>query len=458
MKKHNYYPILLILFFLNESLGLAQNVSINDNGAAPDAKAILDIDISTNDKGILIPRLTTAQKNAIAAPPVGLTVFDTDMGDFQFYTGLAWKTVGAVGNNSIYTGSGSLSGNTTVTQGANTIAFTSSATNGFSVDGTTFSVDAANDRMGIGTTTPGTLLNIVKNQNAQTAVLLENSTAGASSSAEFQIKNDANEYNKMGIYSSVTPAYGALASNNAYLYTGSTGFTLMADDVAGVIKFATGGNSEQARFDASGNLGIGTTAPSARLSIANGATSSGTMSIFEDTDNGINKATITIPAALAADYTLILPPDDGAAGEQLRTDGTGNLSWGKRPAVYYQTSAAACNNANEASSYCTIITQNFTTSATSSTVVLDFSGAYGSGACSNINAGAAIILNGTNVISANYVSVFAGNYSSVTIPLKYVTTVAAGNHTVNIRIYKMWNSECQINNLAPAALITTVYE
>lgn len=66
----------------------------------------------------------------------------------------------ATGTGGIYKGSGSLSGNTTVTQGANTLAFTSTATNGFSVDGTTLSVDAANDRVGIGTNAPTATLEV----------------------------------------------------------------------------------------------------------------------------------------------------------------------------------------------------------------------------------------------------------------------------------------------------------
>ena len=36
---------------------------------------------------------------------------------------------------------------------------------------------------------------------------------------------------------------------------------------------------------------------------------------------------ITAPSALAADYSLVLPNDDGNANEFLRTDGSGNLTW-----------------------------------------------------------------------------------------------------------------------------------
>lgn len=79
----------------------------------------------------------------------------------------------ATGTGGIYKGSGSLSGNTTVTQGANTLAFTSTATNGFSVDGTTLSVDAANDRVGIGTNVPSTKLHI-QGDGTNSALRLEN--------------------------------------------------------------------------------------------------------------------------------------------------------------------------------------------------------------------------------------------------------------------------------------------
>jgi len=36
---------------------------------------------------------------------------------------------------------------------------------------------------------------------------------------------------------------------------------------------------------------------------------------------------VKAPAALAADYVLTLPPNDGTNGQQLTTDGAGVLSW-----------------------------------------------------------------------------------------------------------------------------------
>jgi hypothetical protein len=47
----------------------------------------------------------------------------------------------------------------------------------------------------------------------------------------------------------------------------------------------------------------------------------------EATGGGTNYAKIQAPAALAADYTLTLPVDDGTSGQALTTDGSGVLSW-----------------------------------------------------------------------------------------------------------------------------------
>ena len=40
-----------------------------------------------------------------------------------------------------------------------------------------------------------------------------------------------------------------------------------------------------------------------------------------------NGITVTAPAALAANYTLTLPPNDGTTGQVLTTDGSGITTW-----------------------------------------------------------------------------------------------------------------------------------
>ena len=81
--------LLLVFGLLAAPAALAQTGSIGIGTAAPDPKAALDI--SSADKGLLIPRLDSAQRAAIVAPPDGLMVFQKDgrVGLWYAYGG-AW--------------------------------------------------------------------------------------------------------------------------------------------------------------------------------------------------------------------------------------------------------------------------------------------------------------------------------------------------------------------------------
>lgn len=81
--------ITLIAFMLFSIAALtAQSVSINNDGSTPDASALLDVK-STN-KGMLVPRMTSAQRTAISSPANGLLVFDNTTESFWFHTTAGW--------------------------------------------------------------------------------------------------------------------------------------------------------------------------------------------------------------------------------------------------------------------------------------------------------------------------------------------------------------------------------
>lgn len=69
----------------------AQSVSVNTDGSTADASSILDVKSST--KGMLVPRMTTAQRTAIPAPANGLLVYDTDVKSFWYYNGTTWTNL-----------------------------------------------------------------------------------------------------------------------------------------------------------------------------------------------------------------------------------------------------------------------------------------------------------------------------------------------------------------------------
>lgn len=57
------------------------------------------LDISSTTKGIVIPRMTTAQKNAIVSPATSLLVFDTNLNGYYFWDGAAWTGMGGGGSS-----------------------------------------------------------------------------------------------------------------------------------------------------------------------------------------------------------------------------------------------------------------------------------------------------------------------------------------------------------------------
>ena len=66
----------------------AQGVAINTTGLPADNSAMLDIESTT--KGVLISRMTEAQRNAISSPATGLMVFVTDDNNLYYWDGSAW--------------------------------------------------------------------------------------------------------------------------------------------------------------------------------------------------------------------------------------------------------------------------------------------------------------------------------------------------------------------------------
>ncbi len=84
MKKLFTIILCSIFFSVNAQVGIGTT----------NPQAMLDITSTTG--GILIPRLTTVQRNAIPTPPGGLQVFNTTDSVLQIYINSQWQTVGTI--------------------------------------------------------------------------------------------------------------------------------------------------------------------------------------------------------------------------------------------------------------------------------------------------------------------------------------------------------------------------
>jgi hypothetical protein len=71
----------------------SQSLSINTDGTSAHTSSILDIKSTT--KGMLVPRMTTAQRMAIPTPANGLMVYDTDTNSFWYFKNVSWTNLSA---------------------------------------------------------------------------------------------------------------------------------------------------------------------------------------------------------------------------------------------------------------------------------------------------------------------------------------------------------------------------
>ncbi len=71
------------------SLTVDSNVGIGTS--SPDASAILDV--SSTTQGVIIPRMTTAQRDLIASPITGLQIFNITTNQHEYFNGNAWAAL-----------------------------------------------------------------------------------------------------------------------------------------------------------------------------------------------------------------------------------------------------------------------------------------------------------------------------------------------------------------------------
>jgi hypothetical protein len=77
-----------ILLLITLSIGLVLNAQVGINILQPDSNAILDL--NSNEKGLLLPRLTSTQMNAMPNPTNGLTIYNTEDSLVHYYNNGCW--------------------------------------------------------------------------------------------------------------------------------------------------------------------------------------------------------------------------------------------------------------------------------------------------------------------------------------------------------------------------------
>jgi len=93
------HKALTILVFLAISIaGMAQQVGIGTTTPAASAQ----LDVSSTSKGLLPPRMTTSQRNAIASPATGLIIFNTTTNSLEIRNNSAWVALSTPASTAVF--------------------------------------------------------------------------------------------------------------------------------------------------------------------------------------------------------------------------------------------------------------------------------------------------------------------------------------------------------------------
>jgi len=110
---------LFIILFVSSNILIGQ---VGIGTVTPNFSSALDI--TSTDKGLLIPRMTTSQRNAIISPANGLFVYNTDSDEFQYNsnnpTTPIWRALSLIPTGSAVAGSSLKYTNTDITTNINT--------------------------------------------------------------------------------------------------------------------------------------------------------------------------------------------------------------------------------------------------------------------------------------------------------------------------------------------------
>ncbi|MCS7073239.1 MAG: hypothetical protein NZ108_02105 [Bacteroidia bacterium] len=315
MKQYILLSVLLIGHF-----SMAQNVGIGT--ITPNATALLDLTSTTS--GLLPPRMTAAQRTAITTPATGLLVYQTDgTSGFYYYNGSSWVLVSTASSGWNITGNAGTNPATDFIGSTDNVDFVTRTNNTERMRVT------AGGNVGIGTTAPTQRLHVVGG-SILTDRAYAASTFGVSAGATINIAQPATQVRitddgaaaANAINYTATPIEGqylwitnndaqtatfthtatpilsnrtmgfvyvgsacreinafppvtVTANNGLYVFGGNTvrlGGNLIENTNITNSGFSLNiaGSSSTTTFSATGNVGIGTTAPTNRLHVQGG--------------------------------------------------------------------------------------------------------------------------------------------------------------------------------------------
>ena len=72
-----------------DGIGITSSIVVGSQTEDPSAVATFE----STSKGILVPRMTASQRDAIASPATSLMIFNTTDNAFNYYDGATWQAL-----------------------------------------------------------------------------------------------------------------------------------------------------------------------------------------------------------------------------------------------------------------------------------------------------------------------------------------------------------------------------
>lgn len=271
-RSFRFFAVLFVLLNCSALLGQTSNVGIGTT--TPNSSALLEL--STTSKGLLIPRMTQAQRDLITTPATGLLIYATDSvspnrpATFYYYTGTVWVPFLSSSTGWL------LTGNSGTTPTSNYLGTSDAQDLVFKTNATERMRTLSTGNIGVGTTTPAGVVDIGKTIPA----------AASTSAYTFRVDptlSGALATAQTGLYGQYTvPTVnltGGVSNTVTSLYNGYHGLTATAGTITSYygdyIAAPTGTGTITNKYAlvteaSSGNVGIGTTTPSTLVEIKDG--------------------------------------------------------------------------------------------------------------------------------------------------------------------------------------------
>jgi hypothetical protein len=297
----------------------SQGVGVSESGADPHPSAILDA--SSTSKGVVIPRMTTVQRDAIESPVLGLQIFNVTTNCFEAFYGISWQSMhcgcSAAPSDLMFSDNGPL--NYCLNQA---IAINAPATQGG--DPNSFAVSPVlpaglflNARTGLLSGTPSELAEAASytftasnacgaaSREMSIGVITVPGTPAAISGPDAPTVNSSVNY-------SVSPVSGA----TSYTWTVPAGWTINSGQGTATINVGTGVNAGNVSVSAANACGVSSASSKAVTSWRPVAATGGAITDYTaDGNNGVNGVQYRVHRFATAGSSSFIVSDAGTDGE-----------------------------------------------------------------------------------------------------------------------------------------------